>query len=210
MIQCHFCLFNTLWTEPLSLSHWAVTYVRLISLRSLEFLHLLFHLAYFTFLLVAHKKWNRLNGKEAEETWDSRVILFRRTLQSHESKCQRGSPCQDPACNRITRRPPGHRKERRTAVLWSRLPFIRSGQNHLARHIERGKKTRQIEDEVGRQQKGIDRPGVLQVPEGSGEQGKWRKLVVKSPVMPQRPSRLRDSWWWRWWWWWWWWWWSLV
>ena len=28
--------------------------------------------------------------------------------------------------------------------------------------------------------------------------GKWRKLVAKSSVVPQRPSRLRN-WWWRWW-----------
>ena len=26
--------------------------------------------------------------------------------------------------------------------------------------------------------------------------GKWRKLVAKSSVVPQRPSRLRDWWWW--------------
>ena len=36
---------------------------------------------------------------------------------------------------------------------------------------------------------------------GNGE--KWRKLVMKSSVVPQRPSRLRDKWWWWWWWWWW-------
>ena len=30
---------------------------------------------------------------------------------------------------------------------------------------------------------------------------KWRKLVAKSSVVPQRPSRLRDRWWWWWWWW---------
>ena len=35
-------------------------------------------------------------------------------------------------------------------MVWSCLPFIRSGQNHLARHSERGKKTRQIEEQVGR------------------------------------------------------------
>ena len=58
---------------------------------------------------------------------------------------------------------------------WSCLPFIRSGQNHRARHSERGKKTRQIEEEVGRQLQGMDRPGVWQVPEGSGEQGKMEK-----------------------------------
>ena len=28
-------------------------------------------------------------------------------------------------------------------MVWSCIPFIRSGQNHLARHNERGKKTRQ-------------------------------------------------------------------
>ena len=33
---------------------------------------------------------------------------------------------------------------------------------------------------------------------------KWRKLVAKSSVVPQRPSWLRDRWWWWWWWWWWW------
>ena len=56
-------------------------------------------------------------------------------------------------------------------MVWSCLPFIGSGQNHLARHSERGKKTRQTEEEVGRQHQGMDRPGACQVLEGSGEQG---------------------------------------
>ena len=38
-----------------------------------------------------------------------------------------------------------------------------------------GKKTRQTEEEVERQPQGMDRPGVLQVPEGSGEQGKMEE-----------------------------------
>ena len=58
---------------------------------------------------------------------------------------QRGNLCQDPASNRTTRRPPDHRKETQTAVVWSCLPLIRSGQNHLASHSERGKKTWQTE-----------------------------------------------------------------
>ena len=86
----------------------------------------------------------------------------------------RGSPCQDPAGNWTTRRSPDHRKETRTVVVWSGLPFIRSGQNHLARHSERRKKTRKTEEEVGRKHQGMDRPGVRQVPEGSGEQDKKR------------------------------------
>ena len=62
---------------------------------------------------------------------------------------------------------------------FSCLLFIRSGQNHLARRIERGKKTRQTEEGVGTQHQGMDRPGVRQVTEGSREQGKLEELVVK-------------------------------
>ena len=50
-----------------------------------------------------------------------------------------------------------------------------SGQNHLARHSERQKKTRQTEEEMGRQHQGMDRPGVHKVTEGSGEQGKMEE-----------------------------------
>ena len=60
-------------------------------------------------------------------------------------------------------------------MVLSCLPFNRSGQNHLARHSETGKKTRQTEEEVGRRHQGMDRPGVCQVPEGSGEQGKMEE-----------------------------------
>ena len=77
---------------------------------------------------------------------------------------------QDPVGNRTTQRPPDHRKETRTEVKWTCPPFIRTGQNHLARHSERGKKTKQTEKEVGRQHQGMDRPGVRQVPEGREEQ----------------------------------------
>uniref|UniRef100_UPI003AF9D96E hypothetical protein n=1 Tax=Thiolapillus sp. TaxID=2017437 RepID=UPI003AF9D96E len=70
-------------------------------------------------------------------------------------------------------------KETQTAVVWSCFLFIRSGQNHLARHSERGKKTRRTKKEVGRQHQVMDRPGVRQVPEGSGEQGKMEKTGCK-------------------------------
>ena len=82
---------------------------------------------------------------------------------------QRRCPCQDPAGNWTTRRPPDHCRKTQTAVVWSCLLFIRSGHNHLARHSERGKKTRRTKEEVGRQHQGMDRPGVREVPEGSGK-----------------------------------------
>ena len=102
------------------------------------------------------------------------------------------SPCQDPAGNWTTRRPPDHRKETQTAVVWSCLPFIRSGQNHLARHSERGKKTRRTNEEVGRQHQGMDRPRVRQVQEGRGEQGEMEKTGCKIICGAPTTLRLRD------------------
>ena len=64
-------------------------------------------------------------------------------------------------------------------MVWSCLSFIRSGQNHLARHSERRKKTRRTKEEVGRQHQGVDRLGVWQVPEGSEEQGRMEKTGCK-------------------------------
>ena len=77
-------------------------------------------------------------------------------------------------------------------MVWSCLPFIRFGQNHLARHSERGKKTMQTEDEVGRQHQGLDRPGVRQSQRAVKNRERWRKVVAESSVVPQRPSRSRD------------------
>ena len=76
-------------------------------------------------------------------------------------------------------------------MVWPRLPFIRSGKIHLARLSERGKKTRQTEEEVEniRQWTGLEFAKSQRAKEN---RKKWRKLVVKSSVVPQRPSRLRD------------------
>ena len=113
------------------------------------------------------------------ESWTLTAELQRR-IQAMEMRCYRkilrisykDHVTNEEVGNQTTQRPPDHRKETQTAVVWSRLLFIRSGQNHLARHSERGKKTRQTEEEVGRQHQGMDRPEVCQVPEGSGEQEK--------------------------------------
>ena len=105
---------------------------------------------------------------------------------------QRGSPCQDPAGNWTTRRPV-HREETQIAVVWTCLPFIRPGQNHFVRHSEREKRRRQ-----GRQLKrwkdNIREWTVLEFGKcqrAVENREKWRKLVVNSSVVPQRPSRLR-------------------
>ena len=63
---------------------------------------------------------------------------------------------------------------------------------HLARHSERGKKTRQTEEEVGniREWTGLEFGKFQRAVEN---REKWRELVAKSSVVPQRPSRLRDK-----------------
>ena len=127
-------------------------------------------------MLVNHRP-SQQSSKEQYKPWKWGATA-RSTHLIQRQRYQRGSPCQDPAGNRTTRRPPNHRKETQTAIVWSCLPFIKSSQNHLARHSERGKKTRQIEEEVGRHQ-GMDRPWVRQVPEGSGERGKIEKTGCK-------------------------------
>ena len=92
-------------------------------------------------------------------------VLLQDTMHLLQRPCyQWGSTCQDPAGNQTTQRHPDHCKEAQTAVVWSCLPLIRSGQNHFTRHSERGKKTRQTKEEVGRQHQGMDRPGVRFVP----------------------------------------------
>ena len=121
-------------------------------------------------------------------------VLPQNTTHLIQRPCyQRGSPYLDPAGNWTTRRPPDDHKEMQTAVVWSCLPFIRSGQNHLARHSERGKKTRQTEEQVGRQHQGMDSPGVHQVAESSGEQGKKEEAGCEIICGAQRPSQLRNK-----------------
>ena len=93
-------------------------------------------------------------GKSGGRSFFSRgnEVLPQDTTHLIRRACyQRGSPCQDPAGNWTTRRPPDDRKKTQTAVVWSCFPFIRSGQIHLARHSERGKKRRRTKEEVGRQ-----------------------------------------------------------
>ena len=85
---------------------------------------------------------------------------------------------------------PDHRKETQTEVVWTCLPFFRSGKYHLARHSESGKKTRQTEEEVGRQDWEWTSLEFDRSQRAVENRGKWRKLVAKSSVVPQRPSRL--------------------
>ena len=70
--------------------------------------------------------------------------------------------------------------------------YIRSGQNHLAGHSERAKKIRPTEkrwEDNIKEWSGLKFAKFKKTVENTE---KWRKLVVKSSVMPQLPRGLRD------------------
>ena len=83
------------------------------------------------------------------ESWTLTAGLQRR-LQAMEMRCYgkilhisyKDHVTYEEVCAWTTRRP-DHRKETQTEVVRTCLPFVRSGQTHLARHSESGKKTRQ-------------------------------------------------------------------
>ena len=143
------------------------------------------HLPVCLWIMDPHSRTPKKNTSHGNE------VLLQDTTHLIQRPCyQRGSPCQDPAGNWTTGRPPDHRKEAQTVVVWTCPPFIRSDQNHFARHSERGSKTRQTEDNV-REWTGLD---FAKSQRAVKNREKWRKLVAKSSVVPQRLSRLKNRW----------------
>ena len=92
--------------------------------------------------------------------------------------------CQDPAGNQITQTPPYHHTEMQTEVVWTSLPLIRSGPNHLARHGERGRRQgrrrKRWEDNIS-EWTGLEFSRSQRAVEN---RKKWRKLVAKSCGAP--------------------------
>ena len=146
------------------------------------------HLPVCLWIMDPHSRASKKNTSQGNEVRWNKVLLQDTTHLIQRPCYQRGSLCKDKAGNQTTRRPPDHHKETQTAMVWSCLPFVRSGQSHLARHSERGKKTRQTEEEVGRQHQEIDRLGVCPVPGGSGEQRKMEEtdfeVICGAPLTP--------------------------
>ena len=149
----------------------------------------LIHLLVCLWILETHSRAPKKNTSHWNEVLSQDTHLLQRPCY------QWGSPCQDPAGNWTTWRPPDGCKETQTAVVWPCFLFIRSCQNHLARHSERGKETRWTKEEVGRQHQGNGQAWSSSSPRRQWRTGKkWRKLAAKSSMVSQRPSRLRDWW----------------
>ena len=128
-------------------------------------------------------KKNKSHGNE---------VLQQDTIHLIQRPCyQRGSPCQDQADKRTTRR--SQDLVKRCKLQWYGHTPRSSG---LAKTILQG-------TVKGGRRQGRLRKRWADIREWTGlefatfqravvNRDKWRKLVVKSSVVPQRPSRLRD------------------
>ena len=107
---------------------------------------------------------------------------------------QRGSPCEDPASDR-------KHEDLLTTVKRRKLQWYGhvSRSSALAKTIlqgtvkggrRQGRQRKRMEDNI-RERTGLEFAKSQRAVENSE---KWRKLVAKSFVVPQRPSRLRDRW----------------
>ena len=89
------------------------------------------HLPVCSWIMDPHSRAPKKNTSQGNE------VLPQRTIRLIQGPCyQQGSPRQDPAGNRTTRRPPDHRKEKQTAVVWTCLPFTVPCKMVLARSDE--------------------------------------------------------------------------
>ena len=122
------------------------------------------HLPVCLWIMDPHSRFSKKNTSHENE------VLPQVTRHLLQRPCyQWGSKYQDPAGNQTTRGPPDHRKETPTAVVWTCLPFIRSGQNNLARHSER-----EEEDNYDRRRGGKTTPGNGQAWSSASPRGQCR------------------------------------
>ena len=132
-----------------------------------------------------------ISASKKNTSHGSEVLTHHTTHLIQRLFYQRGSPCHDPAGSRT------HEDRltigKRCKLMWYGHVCRSSGlaKNHLARRSERGRKTGQTEEEVGRQHQGMDRPGVRQVPEGSGEQRKMEEAGCE--IICDAPTTLRTE-----------------
>ena len=132
---------------------------------------------------------------------DGNEVLPQDTTHRMQRPCyQRGSPCQDPAGNRTTRRLPDDRKETQTAVGMVMSPVHQVWPKPSCKAHWKGE-----EDKADRGRDGKTTSGNGQAWSSAGPRGQWRtgqngvNWLRNRSVVAQRPSWLRDRWWWWWW-----------
>ena len=140
-------------------------------------------------LLLEYKKTNTSHGNE---------VLPQDTMHLIQRPCyQQGRPCQDPAGNRTTRRPPDNCRDANCSGM------VMSPDHHVWPKPSYNKYKTQWKGEEDKADRG--RGGKTTSMKWTGlefaksqraaeNREKWWKQVAKSSVVPQRPSQLRDRW----------------
>ena len=109
------------------------------------------------------------------------------------------NPWHDPAGNRTTRKPPDHRQETHMEVVWTFFSRSSGLAKSVLQGTARGGRSQGIEEKSCndnvRWWTGLE---FAESQRAAESKGKLRKLVVKSFVVLQRPSWVRDRWRWRW------------
>ena len=123
-------------------------------------------------VMPVHHGPSQQSCKEEYEPWKWSAAARYHASQTKTMFPTRGSRCQDSAGNRTTWRHSNHRKETQTAVVWSCLPFIRSGQNHPCKAQWKGE-----EDKADRGRGGKTTSGNGQTWSSAGPRGQWRTLL---------------------------------
>ena len=135
-----------------------------------------------------HSRAAKKNMRDGNEVLPQDTTLF------IQRPChQRGSRCQAPAGNQTSRRPPDHRKEMQNEVVWTCLPFTKSGQFILQGILKGGRRQsrqkKRLENSNG-EWTGLEFAKSQRAVEN---REKWSKLAVKSSVVPQRATQLRNK-----------------
>ena len=133
------------------------------------------------------------NCSPKKNTSDGIEVLPQDTTHLIQRACyQRGNPCQDPADNRTTRRSPDHRKLQFYGYVSRSSGLAKTILQGTVKGWRRqGRQRKRWGDNI-REWTGLEFAKSKRAVEN---RGKFRKLIAKSSMVPQRPSRLRDRWW---------------
>ena len=121
------------------------------------------------------------------------VLLQDTTHLIQRPHYQWGSVCQDSTHNQTTWRPPDHHKETQTEVVWTCV--LHQAWLKLSCKAQcMGEEDKADRKVLGRQRQGLE---FIESQRAVENREEWRKLIVKSSVVPQWSLWLRNRWRWR-------------
>ena len=75
-------------------------------------------------------------------------------------------------------------------MVWPRFEVSWFSRDNAIGHNEMNKKTRQTEEEVGKQYEKVDRNRIANSARVAGNRTRWKGIVANLFVVPRRPSKV--------------------